>query len=144
MEFGVLQVLLSHKQDVRIVRPYPNGSLLTGSRDLTAKLYQSDESDGDILKTFNGHENQIYDICIVREPIEPNVEPPKNRPYKFVTVSEDGTARVWDKDIGCVQTIPIKASTLWSVAGLDNGNFVVGTSDGHAYVYTNKIDQAST
>lgn len=95
--------------------------------------------DGEVVKTFEGHENFIYDICVVREPLKPGAEVPKNRPYKIISVSEDKTVRVWDKDAGCLQKIPLQATTLWSVVALDNGNFVVGTSCGHAYVFSNVL-----
>lgn len=135
----LLNIFEGHTDCVRGLAVINGQQFLSCSNDTTVIMWTIN---GDILKTFDGHDNFIYDICIVREPIPPNVEPPKNRPYKFVTVSEDKTVRVWDKDAGCVQKLPIQATTLWSVAGLDNGNFVVGTSDGHAYVFTNKIDHA--
>ena len=56
-----------------------------------------------------------------------------------MTVSEDKTVRLWDKDLGCLQKVPLQATTLWSVAALDNGNFVVGASTGHAYVFSNGV-----
>lgn len=135
----LLNIFEGHTDCVRGLAVINGQQFLSCSNDTTVIMWTIN---GDILKTFDGHDNFIYDICILREPIPPNAEPPKNRPYKFVTVSEDKTVRVWDKDAGCVQKLPIQATTLWSVAGLDNGNFVVGTSDGHAYVFTNKIDHA--
>lgn len=122
-----------HQDCVRGLAVVNGLQFLSCSNDGTVIMWSMD---GKILKTFEGHENYIYSICIVREPIDPGVEAPKNRPYLFVTASEDKTVRVWDKEVGCVQKIPLQATTLWSVAALDNGNFVVGTSDGHAYIFS--------
>lgn len=129
----ILNIFEGHKDCVRGLAVINGQQFLSCSNDTTVILWTID---GNILKTFTGHENLVYDVCIVREPLKPGAEPPKNRPYKFVSVSEDKTVRVWDKETGCVQKIPLQATTLWSVAALDNGNFVVGTSDGHAYVFS--------
>lgn len=129
----LLNVYQDHTDCVRGLAVVNSVFFLSCSNDQTVKLWTMD---GEVIRTFKGHENFIYDICIVRDPIPKGVEPPKTRPYKFVTVSEDKTVRVWDKDMGCVQKIPLQATTLWSVAGLDNGNFVVGSSDGHAYIFS--------
>lgn len=129
----LLNIFAGHKDCVRGLAVISGQFFLSCSNDATVNLWNMD---GEIIKTFEGHDNYIFDICIVREPLKPGVEPPKNRPYNFVTVSEDKTVRIWDKDAGCLQKIPLQATTLWSVAALDNGNFVVGTSDGHAYVFS--------
>lgn len=129
----LLNIFEGHTDCVRGLAVINGQQFLSCSNDATVIMWTID---GDILKKFEGHENFIYDICIIREPLKPGVEPPKNRPYKFVSVSEDKTVRIWDKDSGCLQKIPLQATTLWSVTALDNGNFVVGTSDGHAYVFS--------
>lgn len=130
----LLNVFEGHTDCVRGLAVINGQQFLSCSNDTTVKLWTID---GNVIRTFQGHENFIFDICIVREPLKKGESPPKNRPYKFVTVSEDRTVGVWDKEGGCVQKIPLQATTLWSVAALDNGNFVVGTSDGHAYVFSN-------
>lgn len=138
----LLNIFEGHKDCVRGLAVINGQQFLSCSNDATIMLWTID---GKVLKTFEGHDNFIYDICIVREPLKPGVEPPKNRPYNFVTVSEDKTVRVWDKEDGCLQKIPLQATTLWSTAALDNGNFVVGTSDGHAYVFSDAtIPQTSS
>lgn len=139
----LLNIFEGHKDCVRGLAVINGQQFLSCSNDATAILWTMD---GHILKTFEGHDNFIYSICVVREPLKPGADLPKNRPYNFVTVSEDKTVRVWDKEAGCIQKIPLQATTLWSVAALDNGNFVVGTSDGHAYVFsvTSPSPQANT
>lgn len=122
-----------HRDCVRGLAVINGLQFLSCSNDATVMLWSIE---GDLLKTFEGHDNFIYSVCVIREPLKPGVTPPKSRPYWFVSVSEDKTVRVWDKDVGCIQKIPLQATTLWSVAALDNGNFVVGTSDGHAYVFS--------
>lgn len=128
----LLNIFEGHKDCVRGLAVINGAQFLSCSNDATVVLWTID---GDILKTFEGHDNFIYDVCIVREPLKPGADQPKSRPYLFVTVSEDKTVRIWDKESGCLQKIPLQATTLWSVAALDNGNFVVGTSDGHAYIF---------
>lgn len=130
----LLNIFEGHTDCVRGLAVINGQQFLSCSNDATVLLWSM--ADGNILQRFEGHENFIYDICIIREPLKPGIEPPKNRPYKFVSVSEDKTVRIWDKDSGCLQKIPLQSTTLWSVAALDNGNFVVGTSDGLTYVFS--------
>lgn len=132
-EGNLMNVFEGHTDCVRGLAVINGSQFLSCSNDTTVILWSMM---GDILQTFEGHTNYVYSICIVREPIKPDQEPPKTRPYTFVTVSEDKTVRIWSKDQGCMQTIPLQATTLWSVAALDSGNFAVGTSDGHTYVFT--------
>lgn len=132
----LLNIFEGHKDCVRGVAVISGQNFLSCSNDATVILWTME---GAILKTFEGHDNFIYDVCIIREPLKPGADTPKNRPYKFVTVSEDKTVRIWDKEEGCIQKIALQATTLWSVAALDNGNFVVGTSDGHAYVFSSTL-----
>lgn len=129
----LLNIFEQHTDCVRGLAVISGQYFLSCSNDATVIMWTID---GEIVKTFEGHENFIYDVCVIRKPLKPGVEVPKNRPYLFVTVSEDKTVRIWDKEAGCLQKIPLQATTLWSVAALDNGNFVVGTSDGHAYVFS--------
>ena len=129
----LLNVFSGHTDCVRGLTVINGQQFLSCSNDALVIMWSME---GDILNKFEGHENFIYDVCVVREPLKPGTEPPKNRPYKIVSVSEDKTVRIWDKDSTCLQKIPLQATTLWSVAALDNGNFVVGTSDGHAYVFS--------
>lgn len=138
---NVMGVFEGHTECVRGLAVINSQQFLSCSNDTTIIMWSID---GDILNKFEGHENFIYSICIVRQPLKPGEEPPKNRPYKIVSVSEDKMVKIWDKNAGCLQTIPIQASTLWSVAALDNGNFTVGTSDGFAYLFsTIKPDKCS-
>lgn len=128
----LLSIFEGHTDCVRGLAVINGQQFLSCSNDATIIMWSIN---GDILNKFEGHENFIYSLCIIRQPLRPGEDPPKNRPYKIVSVSEDKTVRVWDKDSGCLQKVPIQASTLWSVAALDNGNFAVGTSDGFVYVF---------
>lgn len=131
---GQLQgVFDGHTECVRGLAVINGKEFLSCSNDTTIIMWSIN---GDILNKFEGHENFIYSICVIRKPLKPDEERPLYRPYKIVSVSEDKSVKIWDKDSGCVQTIPVQASTLWSVAALDNGNFTVGTSDGFAYVFS--------
>lgn len=129
----LLQVFDGHNDCVRGLAVISGQLFLSCSNDQTIIMWSIN---GDILKRFEGHENFIFDICLIRQPLTPGVEPPKNRPFKIVSVSEDKTVRIWDKDGNMLQKIPLQAASLWSVAALDNGNFVVGTSDGISYVFS--------
>lgn len=129
----LMNVFEGHTDCVRGLAVINGQEFLSCSNDTTIILWSMS---GDILKTFTGNKEYVYSICIVREPLNPDQEPPKSRPYTFVTVGEDKHVRIWSRELGCLQEIPLQARSLWSVAALDNGNFAVGTSDGHTYVFT--------
>lgn len=129
----LVNVYSQHTDCVRGLAVINTSQFLSCSNDQTILLWNMD---GDVLKTFEGHENFIYSICVIRDPIPKGSEPPKNRPYKFVSVGEDKSVRIWDKELGCVQKVLLQATSLWSVAALDNGNFTVGTSEGLAYIFS--------
>lgn len=163
----ILHVFEGHTDCVRGLAVITGANFLSCSNDSSIILWHIN---GEILKTFEGHKHFVYDLAIIREPLVTSSsnapskeagtsaasaspssaaststsavvkqqEPPRNRKFKFVSVSEDKSVKIWDKEIGCLQTIDLQATTLWSVAGLDNANFVVGTSDGHAYVFSQR------
>lgn len=125
-------VFEGHTECVRGLAVINGQQFLSCSNDTTIIMWSID---GEIIRKFEGHENFIYSICIIRQPLKPDQERPLSRPYKIVSVSEDKKVKIWDKESTCLQTIKIQSSTLWSVAALDSGNFAVGTSDGFAYLF---------
>lgn len=129
----LLGVFQGHRDCVRGLAVINANEFISCSNDTSVILWNIE---GEMLRQFEGHENFIYSVCIVRDPIMPGTEPPKDRPYYFVSSSEDGSIRVWDRTRGMVQVIPVNDGTLWSCAPQDNGNFVIGTSNGHATIFS--------
>ncbi|KAM0751849.1 WD40 repeat-like protein [Meredithblackwellia eburnea MCA 4105] len=115
-----------HVGDVRGIEFFPSGEvILTCSSDLSLKVFSA--LDGSSPRTLTGHTRSITSISIL---------PPLGR--QVLSVSLDGTLRVWDVGSGNCVTLerfdkPINAVTSWSkeegreveaVAGLDNGTAV--------------------
>lgn len=82
---------------------------------------------GETVQIFNGHDNYIYDISILKN---------EASSFQFVTCSEDRTIRIWLANGETVQTIRLPAPTAWSVAAIDESNVAVGCSDGRVYTFT--------
>ncbi|GAA5802174.1 hypothetical protein HPULCUR_007635 [Helicostylum pulchrum] len=59
---------------------------------------------------------------------------------EFVSSGEDRTVRVW-KDGQCIQTLQQPCISVWSVAGLPNGDIVVGGSDSVVRVFTREAER---
>ena len=69
MPFRLRSVIRGHDADVRTVCPalYPEGAILTGSRDQTCRLWVRDEEDGNFTEghVFNGHTRYISAVTTI-------------------------------------------------------------------------------
>ncbi|EHB10288.1 Phospholipase A-2-activating protein [Heterocephalus glaber] len=163
-----MMTLQGHTAAVWAVKIFPEkGLMLTGSADKTIKLWKagrcertfSEHEDcvgglailseteflfcandasirkwqitGECLEVYYGHTNYIYSIAVF-----PNCR-------HFVTTGEDRSLRIW-KHGECIQTIRLPAQSIWCCYVLDNGDNVVGASDGIIRVFTESVDHTAS
>lgn len=119
-----LKVLKGHTDCVRGVLGLANGGLVSCANDTTLRYWSSD---GDCVKELHGHGHYIYSVALNKSLGNDVV----------VTGSEDSTIRMWSKDGGQLgDPIKLPAESVWTVACLQNGDIVAGTSDGVVRVFT--------
>ncbi|KAJ7335422.1 hypothetical protein JRQ81_013363 [Phrynocephalus forsythii] len=163
-----MMTLQGHNAAVWAVKILPEqGLMLTGSADKTIKLWKAGRCErtfaghedcvrglailseteflscandasvrrwlisGECLQVYYGHTNYIYCIAIF----------PQSK--DFVTTSEDRTLRIWRKG-ECTQTIRLPAQSVWCCCVLDNGDIVVGASDGIIRVFTESLERTAS
>ena len=86
---------------------------------------------GQMMAELHGHDSFVYSVAAL-----PTGE--------LVSAGEDRTVRIW-KDTQCVQVITFPAISVWSVAVCpESGDFVAGTSDGVARVFTRSSDRLAS
>jgi phospholipase A-2-activating protein len=118
-----LVVLKGHTDCVRGLVGLDDGSLLSCSNDATIRHWSETY---DCLKEFHGHSNYIYSIAL--NPALGDV---------FVTGSEDSTIRMWSLSKGQLgDALSLPAQSVWTVACIDNGDIITGTSDALVRVFT--------
>ncbi|UYV78210.1 PLAA [Cordylochernes scorpioides] len=115
------RVFYGHEDCVRGLATLSTQEFLSCSNDTTIRHWQTT---GSCLRVIAGHNNYVYSICTI--PGE----------MGFVTCGEDHSLKVWSSQGECVQTLRLPVPTLWSVACLENGDIVVGASDGNARVFS--------
>lgn len=71
---------------------------------------------------MDGHTSFVYSVIVLSS-------------GEFVSSGEDRTVRIW-KDGQCIQTLQQPCISVWSVAGLPNGDIAVGGSDSVVRVFT--------
>ncbi|XP_009954035.1 PREDICTED: phospholipase A-2-activating protein, partial [Leptosomus discolor] len=86
---------------------------------------------GECLQVYFGHTNYIYSISVF----------PKCQ--DFVTTGEDRSLRIWKKG-ECAQTIRLPAQSVWCCCVLNNGDIVVGASDGIIRVFTESLERTAS
>ncbi|ODN00533.1 Phospholipase A-2-activating protein [Orchesella cincta] len=115
-------VFKGHEDCVRALAVLDRDRFLSGSNDSSIRMWNI--SQGETMHIFYGHTNFIYSIALL-----PNGQ-------DFVSVGEDRALRVWSGS-NCKQVIYLPATSIWSVATLQNGDVVTGSSDGTVRVFTN-------
>jgi WD40 repeat protein len=110
-------VLEGHQRQVTCVVFSADGKrLLTGSQDKTLKVW--DVAKGTVAKTLEGHKNWISSVSYLGD-------------HVVCSTSDDLTVRLWDvakgTEVGQID-LSHSADCPRSLARLDNGDFVVGTS----------------
>ncbi|XP_015277901.1 PREDICTED: phospholipase A-2-activating protein isoform X1 [Gekko japonicus] len=162
-----MMTLQGHTAAVWAVKILPEqGLMLTGSADKTIKLWKAGRCErtftghedcvrglailsemeflscandasvrrwkisGECLEVYYGHTNYIYCISVF-----PNSK-------EFVTTGEDRSVRIW-RHGECVQTIRLPAQSIWCCCVLENGDIVVGASDGIIRVFTESLERTA-
>ncbi|XP_064294678.1 phospholipase A-2-activating protein isoform X2 [Phalacrocorax carbo] len=163
-----MMTLQGHTAAIWAVKILPEqGLMLTGSADKTIKLWKAGRCErtftghedcvrglailsemeflscandasvrrwhisGKCLQVYYGHTNYIYSISVFPQCKD------------FVTTGEDRTLRIW-KQGECAQTIRLPAQSVWCCCVLDNGDIVVGASDGIIRVFTESLERTAS
>jgi phospholipase A-2-activating protein len=82
---------------------------------------------GDLMAELWGHDSFIYSLTVL-----PTGE--------IVSSGEDRSVRVWN-GTDCVQVITLPAISVWSVSVCPNGDFIVGSSDKMARIFTREQER---
>ena len=120
-----LRMLKGHTDCVRGVLALDSGGLISCSNDATIRVWNED---GECVQQMNGHSNYIYALAQLKALSNDCI----------VSCGEDSTLRMWNIANGEEQGIPLihPAQSVWSVACLNNGDIVTGSSDGIVRVFT--------
>ncbi|XP_004638625.1 phospholipase A-2-activating protein [Octodon degus] len=117
-----------HEDCVRGLAILSETQFLSCANDASIRKWQIT---GECLEVYYGHTNYIYSISIF-----PNCR-------DFATTGEDRSLRIW-KHGECAQTIRLPAQSIWCCCVLDNGDIVVGASDGIIRVFTESADRTAS
>ncbi|KAM4809172.1 phospholipase A-2-activating protein [Rhinophrynus dorsalis] len=122
------KTFLGHEDCVRGLATISDTEFLSCSNDATVRRWLIT---GECLQICYGHTNYIYSICLFPDSQD------------FVTTSEDRSMRIWRKG-ECTQTIRLPAQSVWCCCVLDNGDIVVGASDGIIRVFTESQERTAS
>ncbi|XP_075682559.1 phospholipase A-2-activating protein isoform X2 [Rhinoderma darwinii] len=122
------KTFLGHEDCVRGLATLNEAEFLSCSNDASIRRWHIT---GECLQIYYGHTNYIYSISLF-----PNSQ-------DFVTTGEDRSMRIWRKG-ECAQTIRLPAQSVWCCCVLENGDIVVGASDGIIRVFTESQERMAT
>ncbi|NXC21782.1 PLAP protein, partial [Corythaeola cristata] len=122
------RTLTGHEDCVRGLAILSEMEFLSCANDASVRRWQIS---GECLQVYYGHTNYIYSISVF-----PQCE-------DFVTTGEDRSLRIWKKG-ECAQTIRLPAQSVWCCCVLDNGDIVVGASDGIIRVFTESLERTAS
>ncbi|XP_066474656.1 phospholipase A-2-activating protein [Tiliqua scincoides] len=117
-----------HEDCVRGLAILSETEFLSCANDASVRRWQIS---GECLEVYYGHTNYIYCISVF----------PQSK--DFITTGEDRTLRIWRKG-ECSQTIRLPAQSVWCCCVLDNGDLVVGASDGIIRVFTESLERTAS
>ncbi|KAK2512590.1 Plaa [Columba guinea] len=117
-----------HEDCVRGLAILSEMEFLSCANDASVRRWQIS---GECLQVYYGHTNYIYSISVF----------PQSK--DFVTTGEDRSLRIW-KHGECAQTIRLPAQSVWCCCVLDNGDIVVGASDGIIRVFTQSLERTAS
>ncbi|NWX77657.1 PLAP protein, partial [Alca torda] len=117
-----------HEDCVRGLAILSEMEFLSCANDASVRRWQIS---GECLQVYYGHTNYIYSISVF-----PHCK-------DFVTTGEDRSLRIW-KQGECAQTIRLPAQSVWCCCVLDNGDIVVGASDGIIRVFTASLERTAS
>uniref|UniRef100_A0A8C0FB78 Phospholipase A-2-activating protein n=1 Tax=Bubo bubo TaxID=30461 RepID=A0A8C0FB78_BUBBB len=117
-----------HEDCVRGLAILSEMEFLSCANDASVRRWQIS---GECLQVYYGHTNYIYSISVFPQCKD------------FVTTGEDRSLRIW-KQGECAQTIRLPAQSVWCCCVLDNGDIVVGASDGIIRVFTESLERTAS
>ncbi|XP_048360052.1 phospholipase A-2-activating protein [Sphaerodactylus townsendi] len=117
-----------HEDCVRGLAILSEMEFLSCANDASVRRWQIS---GECLEVYYGHTNYIYCISVF-----PNSK-------EFVTTGEDRSLRIW-RHGECTQTIRLPAQSVWCCCVLENGDIVVGASDGIIRVFTESLERTAS
>ncbi|XP_025934491.1 phospholipase A-2-activating protein isoform X2 [Apteryx rowi] len=117
-----------HEDCVRGLAILSEMEFLSCANDASIRRWQIS---GECLQVYYGHTNYIYSISVFPQCKD------------FVTTGEDRSLRIW-KQGECAQTIRLPAQSVWCCCVLDNGDIVVGASDGIIRVFTESLERTAS
>ncbi|XP_065917217.1 phospholipase A-2-activating protein-like [Dysidea avara] len=118
-----VQEYRGHEDVVRDLKVFSSEQFVSIANDCTVRLWSIHTAA--CLQVYGMHEAYVYSISVF----------PASGGSQFLSCGEDRTVRVW-KNGSCDQTILLPAQSVWSVHYLENGDFVVGSSDYKARVFS--------
>ena len=119
--------LSGHTDVVRSLLVMSPDTLLSASNDGTVKCW--DLRSGQNTSTWVGHSSFVYSLARLGDDF-------------VVSSGEDRTVRIWDTRSGkCVQTIILPSISQWAVASNELGEFVVGSSDNKARIFSPIVER---
>lgn len=114
-----------HSDAVRALQAIEGVGFLSGSNDGSLRVWTLS---GECVGEYYGHASFVFAVAAV---------PGTNL---IASASEDHTVKLWHQG-KCVQTLQ-HPTTVWSVAGLENGDVVTGCADGIARVWSARPEAA--
>ncbi|XP_075581932.1 phospholipase A-2-activating protein isoform X4 [Pelecanus crispus] len=122
------RIFTGHEDCVRGLAILSEMEFLSCANDASVRRWQIS---GKCLQVYYGHTNYIYSISVFPQCKD------------FVTTGEDRSLRIW-KQGECAQTIRLPAQSVWCCCVLDNGDIVVGASDGIIRVFTESLERTAS
>lgn len=126
---GKMLVSWDGKDIVRALAKLPKGhptgaEIASASNDGVIRLWTLK---GELMAQLFGHESFIYSLAVL-----PSGE--------IVSSGEDRSVRIWEGTT-CLQVITLPAISVWSVSASPNGDFIVGSSDKLARIFTRQEER---
>lgn len=116
------KTFVGHNDVVRALVVLSKNEFVSASNDGTLRIW--DIQTGKQSHILRGHTSFVYSLALVNF-------------HYLISSGEDRSVRVWDLSTKkCVQTILLPSISQWCVATNKNGDFVVGSSDNTARVFT--------
>lgn len=108
------------------------------SNDATVRIWSLS---GDAITVLEGQNSFIYSLAVLPSTMVVNGGNAEYSGGHLITAGEDGIVKIWDEEDGeCLQTIIVPASSVWTIAALDNGDIAVG-SDRRIWIFTQDADR---
>eukprot|EP01025_Chloroclados_australasicus_P028368 TRINITY_DN2813_c1_g1_i1.p1 TRINITY_DN2813_c1_g1~~TRINITY_DN2813_c1_g1_i1.p1 ORF type:complete len:801 (-),score=103.55 TRINITY_DN2813_c1_g1_i1:283-2685(-) len=115
-----VQTYEGHSDTVRALAEYPGVGFVSGSHDLTARLWTLD---GSTITEFVGHKMLLYAVAVSKQGV-------------IATGSEDNSVKLWRQNGDCIQTIE-HPGCVWTLKFLSSSeDLVTGCADAVARVWT--------